>query len=154
MSSCDDDKTPELIFAEVSNAAPEHIHFSFSSPDPSCVPRGAIIYADQNGGELKIKSTNASTLILGYMPDPDSNFYTDPAEGGESDPDYRYSEQGKWSARLVNNNTLVFDFEQVVTDDMSTNEGWHYLPVSATIDGKVVNTHVAICRTYDYVFYE
>ncbi len=154
LSSCDDEKTPELIFSEVSNTASQHIQFQFSSPDPGCVPREATIYADQFMGQLTIKSTNVATFYLGYMPDPDNNFYTDPVEGGESAPDYRCSEQGQWSARLVNNNTLVFDFKPVDADDITTNGDWSSLRVCATVDGKVVNTRVSIIRTYDYRFYD
>lgn len=153
LSSCDD-KTPELIFTEVSNTSPEHILYIFSSPDPECVPRQATIYTDQFGGEITIKSTNAPSFYLGYMSDPDNNFYTCPAENVGSDPDYYYSEQGQWSARLVDNNTLVFDFKPVDADDLTENGAWFYLPVSASVKGKVVNTRIAICRTYDYSYYD
>lgn len=151
LPSCDDDKTPELKFSEVSNTAPEHIQFSVTSPDPACVPYRATIYADRFGGELTIKCTNAAKFYLGYMSDPDNYFTTDPMEGVESDPDYYYSEQGRWSARLVNNNTLVFNFEAM---DADATEDWTSLPVCATVHGKVVNTGISICRTYGYLFYE
>ncbi len=154
LSSCEDDKAPELIFTEVSNTAPAHIRFFFTSPDPACVPRSAVIYVDQFGGELTIKSTNAPTFYLGSMSDPDRNFYTCPFEGGESDSDYRYCEQGQWSARLVDNSTLVLNFKPVDADDMVTNGVWYYLPVCATVGGKVVNTSVEICRTFDYSYYD
>lgn len=153
LSSCDDDKTPELVFTETFNSSPEHIQFYFSSPDPACVPREASIYADQFGGQLTIKSTNVSSFSLGYMADSQNNFFTDPVEG-DSDPNYYHSEQGLWSARLVNNNTLELYFEPVDADEETEKGAWYYLPVCATVDGKVVNAHVAICRIYDYSFYD
>ncbi len=152
LSSCEDNKTPELIFTEVSNSAPEHIQFDFSSPDPACVPRRAVIYVDQFGGEISIKSTNAHSISLGYKSDPNNNFFTDHLESDESNSDYRYSEYGQWSVRLINHNTLVFEFESVDVDDNTTNGAWYSLPVCATVDGTVVNRSVEICRVYDYNF--
>lgn len=152
LTSCDKDKTLELIFTEVSNTEPEHIQFFFSSPDPACVPRHAIIYADQFGGQLTIKSTNAPKFYLGSMSDPDNYFFTDPVEGIERDPNYYYSEQGHWSATLVDNSTLVINIDPIDADDMAINGVWYYLPVCATVGGKVVNTRVEICRTYDYSY--
>lgn len=154
LTSCDDDNTPELIFTEVSNSAPEHIQFDFSSPDPACVPRKAIIYVDQFGGKLTIKSANAHSISLGSKSEPDNNFYTDHLDSDESDPDYRYSEYGQWSVRLANYNTLVFNFESVDVDDNTTNGAWYSLPVCATVDGTVVNRSVEICRVYDYCFHD
>lgn len=154
VSACDDDKHAELIFEEVSNTAPEHIQFFFASPDPACLPREATIYADQFGGKITIKSTNVAAFQLGHTANAGKNFHTDPVEGDDTDSNHYRCEKGLWSATLVNNNTLEIDFEIIDTDTEITPGSWFYLPVSATVDGETVNTSVAICRGFNYNFYE
>lgn len=143
----DDEKNPEITFAEVVNDAPDHITFRFYSPDPQCAPRMAEIFATSTGGNLVIKATNVSSFSLGFLPDPDNNFVTCPVEGGSDNNECYNCEEGHWTATLTGNNEITFSFNPILAEDATeTPVIASYMPVAAIVDGKVVNTQIAVLR--------
>lgn len=143
----DDDKNPEITFAEVVNDSPDNIKFSFNSSDPHCVPRSAEIFVTSAGGTLVIKSTNVSSITIGYLPDSENNFVTCPTEGSSGDADCYTCEDGHWTATLTGNNEITFSFNPLTPEEVTEAPFIaSCLPVAAIVDRKVVNTQITVIR--------
>lgn len=135
LTGCPDDIEPELVFEEVENTAPENIRFSFDTPDPQCLPtRFGFIYANESGGKITIKCTNASTVLLAV-------------EGIDRNENYYRCERGHWSVKVVGNNTLVFDIESIdAAGDPASEYLSDFLPVSGTVKGDAADSEIHVTR--------
>ena len=137
MSACGNDREPELVFVMADNSSPENIQFFFTSHDPRCLPREGMVYTKQFAGQLTMKCTNSTSLALRMSTQDDASQDT-----------YR-SERGKWSVRLVDNTTLVLDFEAIDPEDVTTLDIFDMLYVSGAVDGKAITSAITVRRIID-----
>lgn len=142
---CEEDEA-ELIFSTEKITHSENVKLEYYSPDPSCVAKSYRIQANAGESELVIKCTNASAIVLGYIPEPDKGFFTDPVEGDHNENTYT-SVNGHWTATLIDANTIQFTFDEM--DENNDDECYvvdDALVVSAQTSKGVLKTNFSVTR--------
>lgn len=145
---CEEEKAewPLLIFSTEKITHSENVKLDYYSPDPSCVAKSYWIQANAGKSELVVKCTNASPIVLGYIPEPDKGFFTDPVEGGRDEKTYT-SISGHWTATLIDDNTIQFTFDEM--DEANGDECYfpdYGLVVSAKTSKGVLKTNFSVIR--------
>ena len=128
-TGCEEDDSPILFSTEkISNT--DNVKIEYYSPDPSCLPRKYIITANSNQGEITIKCTNFSQIVLERCD---------------------YEEGAEWTANLIDSTTIVVSFNEIEADndqEMSTKSG--YIEVSASDKKGKATTFIDVRRVAQY----